>query len=378
MKINFIKVLLTNLLVLFVCVVLQGQERFTFRFPPQSDSFTGGYSRNGSEMDRLKTLINWQRSDIQRGTYSIYIDGYAQDEMTNARINKILLEMINIFRLPQSSFRVQTQVGGSDRDAVTVSIRDSRYASGNYPQQTVPQTTYPQQTQQTVPQETYPQRTQQTVPQQTQQTVPQQTQQTTQSTQPVRTQPINSGATFDVVETGQNFSNNLNLESSRKISIRTNMLYLFALLPNLGIEYKPVDRIGLLFNFGYSDWGFKENQIRHIITLYNPEVRYYLGQKRNFFVGGEFHAGNFDMKFKEEKDGNNGDLIGGGLTAGYRAFLSPTFDMDFSIGAGYTRLEYQPYGLDGVTIDPTTIKVKEVFGPTNIGVSLIWKLGRKY
>ena len=386
MKSNFIKVLLTNLLVLIVCIGLQGQERFTFRFPSQSDSFTSNYGLNGSEMERLKTLINWQRPDIQRGTHVVCIDGNARDEITNARINKVLMEMINIFRLPQSSFRLQTQVGVGDRDAVTVSIRDSRYVSGTYPQnqqyaqQTYPQQTYPQQTQtqqvqQTAPRPTQTQQVQQTAPQPTQ---AQQVQQTASQPTAQSTQPMNSGAIFEVVETGdKNLRPNLNLESGRKISVRTNMVYLLALLPNVGIEYKPVDRIGLLFNFGYSNWGFKENQIRHVATLYNPEVRYYLGQKRNYFVGGEFLAGDFDMKVKEDKNGHSGDLIGGGITAGYRAFLSPTFDMDFSIGGGYSRLEYQSYQPDGTIVDDNIIKVKEIFGPTHIGVSLIWKLGKK-
>ena len=395
------KLLLTELLLIFICLGVQsqpnGRENVIFRFPSQSDSFTGGYNRNNTEMNRLRMLIDYHRIDIQRGIYFVYINGYcasfnnrdADSKMANARAERVKAELITIFRLPESAFRAQAQPGpfGHEYDVAVVYIQGGRYQSTTIPDNTWRQT-YPSQVQsspvqgrpQGQVQQTYPSQVQSPpVQSQTQQTYPQVKQP---EPQKVTTQDV---GTFEPVEEGFQY----NIENSRKISLRTNVLYLLGLLPNIGVEYKPVEQIGILFNFGYSNWQSSDNGMRHILTLYNPEIRYYLGERRNWFVGGEFHAGEFDFKWddfpsfkaKEGGKGNIGDLIGGGLTGGYRAFLSPTFDMDFSLGIGYTRLEYKPYTIvDGNIkyVNDDIIKVKEIFGPTHAGVSLIWKLGKKY
>ncbi|GHT71126.1 hypothetical protein AGMMS50239_40130 [Bacteroidia bacterium] len=165
-----------------------------------------------------------------------------------------------------------------------------------------------------------------------------------------------------------------------KFSIRTNLLYWAVATPNLGIEYKPAERFGILVNSAYSHWIWSDDDNHHRTWMVSPEIRYYFGGRgvaRNaptgWFIGVEGHAGEFNFKFKDT--GYQGDAIGGGLTGGYKLRLSEVFDLDFSLGLGYTQLKYDTYyrSREVMVLKEGGLK-KDFFGPTQLGVSLIFKL----
>lgn len=79
--------------------------------------------------------------------------------------------------------------------------------------------------------------------------------------------------------------------------------------------------------------------------MVQPELRRYMGDTR-WFAGIEMHAGEFNFKFGGK--GHQGNLIGGGHPGGYRLGLSRIFDLDFSLGLGYTRIsKYETYHKEG-------------------------------
>ncbi|GHT43896.1 hypothetical protein FACS189438_1970 [Bacteroidia bacterium] len=92
-----------------------------------------------------------------------------------------------------------------------------------------------------------------------------------------------------------------------KFSIRTNLLYWAVATPNLGIEYKPAENFGILVNSAYSHWIWSDDDNHHRTWLVQPEVRYYIGANKNWFIGVEGHAGEFNFKFKDT--GYQGDAI---------------------------------------------------------------------
>ena len=92
-----------------------------------------------------------------------------------------------------------------------------------------------------------------------------------------------------------------------------------------------------------------------------------------FYAGVEGHIGEFNFKFKDT--GYQGDAVGGGITGGYRLRLSRVFDMDFSLGLGYTQLKYDTYyrSREVMVLKEGGLK-KNFFGPTQAGVSICLNL----
>ncbi|KAA6347205.1 hypothetical protein EZS27_005310 [termite gut metagenome] len=159
------------------------------------------------------------------------------------------------------------------------------------------------------------------------------------------------------------------------VSLRTNMLYWLGTIPNAGIAWRPFDRLEIIVNGLYNYWSWKNGDRLYRTQMIVPEFRWYLGEKQQWFWGGEFHAGDFNYKFG--KNGYQGDLKGGGITGGYRMYLSKIFDMDFYLGLGYTQLGYDTYNRSkGVMVKKGESVEKDFWGPTQGGISLIWKINK--
>lgn len=158
-----------------------------------------------------------------------------------------------------------------------------------------------------------------------------------------------------------------------KFALRTNALYWLGLTPNLGIEWRPAERVGIVVNGGYAPWsdnGWEHNWAGWFVA---PEVRIYLGEKMNWFVGPQFLAGGFNLKPGDK--GSQGEVVAGGVVGGYRMKLSRCWDVDFTLGVGYGHLEYDSYRRESdfnayieADIEKNTVM------PIQAGVSFIWKI----
>ena len=72
--------------------------------------------------------------------------------------------------------------------------------------------------------------------------------------------------------------------------------------------------------------------------------------------------------------GKQGDLMGGGITAGYQLRLNKALDLDFNLGLGYLNADFEKYEvIDGVRVRCGN-ETKNWCGPINAGVTLVWKL----
>lgn len=158
-----------------------------------------------------------------------------------------------------------------------------------------------------------------------------------------------------------------------KFALRTNALYWLGLMPNLGLEWRPAERVGIVVNGGYAPWfsdDWKHNWAGWFVA---PEVRIYLGEKMNWFVGPQFLAGGFNLKPGDK--GYQGEVLAGGVMGGYRMKLSRCWDVDFTLGVGYGHLEYDSYRRDGDLNAYIKANVeKNTVVPIQAGVSFIWKI----
>ena len=160
---------------------------------------------------------------------------------------------------------------------------------------------------------------------------------------------------------------------SYTLSLRANLLRWATLTPDLGIEWRISPSVGIMVNGSWTSWTWQDNARRYAaLWEVMPEVRWYLGDARRWYVGAMFKAGQFNYKLSDT--GRQGDLLGGGITGGYQLHLTKALSMDFSLGLGYLNADTEKYDvIDGVRVRGGN-ETKHWVGPINAGVTLVWKI----
>ena len=155
-------------------------------------------------------------------------------------------------------------------------------------------------------------------------------------------------------------------------SLRANLLRWATLTPDLGVEWRICPSWGIAVNGSWTSWTWSDKDRRYALWEVAPEVRYYMGEKKAWYLGAMFKAGQFNYKFSEA--GKQGDLMGGGITAGYQLRLNKALALDFNLGLGYLNADFEKYEvIDGVRVRRGN-ETKDWCGPINAGVTLVWKL----
>lgn len=163
-------------------------------------------------------------------------------------------------------------------------------------------------------------------------------------------------------------------------AIRTNALYWLGGLANVGVEWRfsTKPKLGLILNAGYSPFSSDEWENNLGGWFVSPEARYYLGDTQNWFVGGQLLVGGANVRFPDylDKYGREGLIFGVGVVGGYKLNLSGTFDMDFTLGVGYTHMSYDTYEMleGGIKYVGYCNAYANYVLPIQLGVNLIWKL----
>ena len=155
-------------------------------------------------------------------------------------------------------------------------------------------------------------------------------------------------------------------------SLRANLLRWTTLTPDLGLEWRICPSWGIAVNGSWTSWSWSDKDRRYALWEVAPEVRYYMGEKKAWYLGAMFKAGQFNYKLSET--GKQGDLMGGGITAGYQLRLNKVLALDFNLGLGYLNADFEKYEvIDGVRVRCGN-ETKNWCGPINAGVTLVWKL----
>ncbi|MFI3316753.1 MAG: DUF3575 domain-containing protein [Rikenellaceae bacterium] len=159
-----------------------------------------------------------------------------------------------------------------------------------------------------------------------------------------------------------------------RFSLRTNLLYWLACTPNIGFEWNPADTsLGVVVNGGYAPLGGDNWEHSFGGWFASPELRYYLGQSKQWFVGAQFFASGFNVKLSDR--GYQGNVFAGGITGGYKIELNDTFDMDFNLGIGYGSFNHDVYYHEqDINIRLLEDTSKSTIMPIQAGVNLIWKI----
>ena len=335
-----------------------------FRFLPGEEMFS--LKGNEAELERLYMLVDKHRAEITAGRMPVYVDGYcaslptAKENLNTAfaRANRVKSELITQKGLKEADFITANYARAyhNNKDLVVVTLR---IPSAKATSETMP-------AQEKVKWEE-PQQKQVTVEQKTEIAVEKPSKPSTVEQQPA---PVSEQR---IRET----------EKPYRFAVRTNLLYDALLLPTLGVEWRINEHVGIKLDGGLTWWGGSSGKVQKM-WLVNPEVRRYLWDKKRFYAGisgsyGEYNLYKYMLGGIVSKDtGYQGKLWNAGLTVGYQLYLSRGFSIDFNLGLGYTRSEYDSFGMtDGIRVYKERNRTKSLWGPTQAGISLVWKIGSK-
>ena len=367
------KQLQEKLLALLLIFILSGvtasaqkaaDKVITFRFLPGEGMFI--LAGNEAELERLYGLIDHHKAEIAKGNMPVYVDGYCASLSTTkenlntafARANRVKSELITRKGLKEADFitanYARAYYNNKDLVVVTLHIPSAKVTSETTPAKEKVKREAPQQKQGAVEQKT-------------------ETSVEKPSEPPAVEQQPASVSEQRIRET----------ERPYRFAVRTNALYDALLLPTLGVEWRLNENVGIRLDGSLSWWGGERGKVQKM-WLVNPEVRWYLLRDKRFYAGvsgsyGEYNIYKYPLGSILSKDtGYQGKLWNAGLTVGYQLYLSRSFSIDFNLGLGYTRSEYDSFGVtDGMRVYKERNKTNNFWGPTQAGISLVWTIGSK-
>ena len=181
---------------------------------------------------------------------------------------------------------------------------------------------------------------------------------------------VTAAVRLSAQEKGQRAGEGVHKSIESSLSVRANLMRWATLTPDIGIEWHIDGKWGILLNGSYTSWRWNGKNRRYALWETTPELRYYLGEKRRGYIGAMFKTGSFNYKFSTF--GKQGDIIGGGITGGYKMKLNDTLDLDFSLGLGCLHADYEKYTIINDVRVRRENGSRNWLGPTSAGVTLVW------
>lgn len=152
--------------------------------------------------------------------------------------------------------------------------------------------------------------------------------------------------------------------SAQRLALKNNIIYDAVRTPNLSLEMAMGDKWTLDTQVGMNFFFYPTDPTKPNYTtkkwshwLVQPELRYWTCDVFNgWFVGlhghgGQMNVGGINIPYFILQNKDNimknhryeGYFYGGGLSLGYQWLLGNRFNLELSLGAGYTRFEYTKF-----------------------------------
>ena len=311
-----------------------------FRFVPQKDMFYVPWKGNDTELARLLEYIENNKATILDGKLPLLVDGYCKSQGSKAenlatakiRANRVKSELIIRAKIKEENFITHNHATEGDFVTVrlTVPVKETAVTDAEAEARLAAEPTV--------------------AGRRERQKAEAAAQQNTLAGTPSETK----------------------LTTDYHLSLRANLMRWATLTPDLGLEWRICPSWGIAVNGSWTSWSWSDKDRRYALWEVTPEVRYYMGEKKAWYLGAMFKTGQFNYKLSET--GKQGDLMGGGITAGYQLRLNKALDLDFNLGLGYLNVDFEKYEvIDGVRVRRGN-ETKDWCGPINAGVTLVWKL----
>ena len=360
-KITFLTLFLWLMTVTFPVIAQQKTDTtYTFRFVPQKDMFYVPWNGNDTELARLLECIENNKTTILDGKLPLLVDGYCNslgseaENLATAKIraNRVKSELIIRAEIKEENFITRNHA--TEGDFVTVRL-------------TVP-------VKGTAAMDAEARRKAETERLEAEKRAEQERLAEEQrKAEEARLAAEKAEAEKAALQnTLAGTPSETKITNDYHLSLRANLLRWATLTPDLGVEWRICPSWGIAVNGSWTSWTWSDKDRRYALWEVAPEIRYYMGEKKAWYLGAMFKAGQFNYKISET--GKQGDLMGGGITAGYQLRLNKALTLDFNLGLGYLNADFEKYEvIDGVCVRRGN-ETKNWCGPINAGVTLVWKL----
>jgi len=362
-KITFLTLFLWLMTLTFPVIAQQKADTtYTFRFVPQKDMFYVPWNGNDTELARLLECIERNRTDILDGRLPLLVDGYCNslgseaENLATAKIraNRVKSELITRAKIKEENFITRSHATEGDFVTVrlTVPVKETAVTDADAEARRKAEAERLE--------------------------AEKRAEQERLAEEQRKAEEARLAAEKAEAEKAAQQNTLADTPSETKIttdyhlSLRANLLRWATLTPDLGVEWRICPSWGIAVNGSWTSWTWSDKDRRYALWEVAPEVRYYMGEKKAWYLGALFKAGQFNYKLSET--GKQGDLMGGGITAGYQLRLNKALDLDFNLGLGYLNADFEKYEvIDGVRVRCGN-ETKNWCGPINAGVTLVWKL----
>jgi outer membrane protein OmpA-like peptidoglycan-associated protein len=166
-----------------------------------------------------------------------------------------------------------------------------------------------------------------------------------------------------------------------KWGIKTNLLYDLTATINLGVEFRTGDKTSFELPVSWNPFTFSEG-VKWKHFLVQPEFRWWTREtfSGHFFgLHGHYAVYNtilpnppFTQYMRDHRF--EGWLAGAGVSYGYRWNFNHRWAMEATLGVGYAYMNYEKLPSD-VCAEPIASLQKHYFGPTKVGLNLIYGIG---
>ena len=359
---KWITTALLTLLLLPAMAQQKADTTYTFRFVPQKDMFYVPWNGNDTELARLLECIENNKATILDGKLPLLVDGYCNslgseaENLATAKIraNRVKSELIIRAKIKEENFITRNHA--TEGDFVTVRL--------TVPVKETTATDAEAEARRKAEAERL--------------AAEKRAEQERLAEEQRKAEEARLAAEKAEAEKAAQQNTLADMPSETKIttdyhlSLRANLLRWATLTPDLGLEWRICPSWGIAVNGSWTSWSWNDKDRRYALWEVAPEVRYYMGEKKAWYLGAMFKAGEFNYKLSET--GKQGDLMGGGITAGYQLRLNKALTLDFNLGLGYLNADFEKYEvIDGVRVRCGN-ETKDWCGPINAGVTLVWKL----
>ena len=362
-KITFLTLFLWLMTVTFPVIAQQKADTtYTFRFVPQKDMFYVPWNGNDTELARLLECIERNRTDILDGRLPLLVDGYCNslgsetENLATAKIraNRVKSELITRAKIKEENFITHNHATGGDFVIVRLTVPAKETAAMDAEAEARRRAEAERlETETRAEQERLAE----------EQRKAEEARLAAEKAEAEKAAQQNTLA---------DTPSETKITNDHHLSLRANLLRWATLTPDLGLEWRICPSWGIAVNGSWTSWSWSDKDRRYALWEVAPEVRYYMGEKKAWYLGAMFKAGQFNYKFSEA--GKQGDLMGGGITAGYQLRLNKALALDFNLGLGYLNADFEKYEvIDGVRVRRGN-ETKDWWGPINAGVTLVWKL----
>ena len=362
-KITFLTLFLWLMTVTFPVIAQQKADTtYTFRFVPQKDMFYVPWNGNDTELARLLECIENNKTTILDGKLPLLVDGYCNslggeaENLATAKIraNRVKSELITRAKIKEENFITHNHATGGDFVIVRITVPAKETAAMDA--------------------EAEARRWAEAERLETE-TRAEQERRAEEQRKAEEARLAAEKAEAEKTAQQNTLADTLSetkITTDYHLSLRANLLRWATLTPDLGVEWRICPSWGIAVNGSWTSWSWSDKDRRYALWEVAPEVRYYMGEKKAWYLGAMFKAGQFNYKLSET--GKQGDLMGGGITAGYLLRLNKALALDFNLGLGYLNADFEKYEvIDGVRVRRGN-ETKDWWGPINAGVTLVWKL----